>query len=132
MGIVLITAFFLLIGPAALIWGADSRSDERNPRRPRAMRLFSHTPVAWRHAVHGRERIVIRRAVNGDDRAVFRLAGLADQPAPPAPLLLAEADGVLVAAVSTVTGAVVSDPFVATADVVALLRLRADQLDRAA
>jgi len=47
-------------------------------------------------------------------------------------LLLAEADGTLVAAVSTRTGEVVSDPFVASDDVVALLRLRAAQLDDAA
>ena len=47
-------------------------------------------------------------------------------------MLLAEVDGSLVAAVSTRTGEVVSDPFVASEDVVALLRFRATQLDRAA
>ena len=36
------------------------------------------------------------------------------------------------AAVSTRTGDVIRDPFVASDDVVALLRLRATQLDRAA
>jgi hypothetical protein len=96
------------------------------------MSLFGHVPVALRKVVRGRERIVIRRARSSDERALATLADLADRPAPPAPLLLAEADGVLVAAVSTQTGAVVSDPFVATDDVVALLRLRATQLDRAA
>ena len=96
------------------------------------MSVFGRVPTAVRQAVHGREQIVIRRARSTDQRAVAQLAELADRPAPPAPVVLAEADGMLVAAVSTSTGAVVSDPFVATHDVVALLRLRATQLDRAA
>jgi len=94
--------------------------------------FFRHAPVALRQVVRGRERIVIRRARSSDDRTLAQLASLADRPVPPAPVLLAEADGVLIAAVSARTGAVVSDPFVASDDVVALLRLRATQLDRAA
>ena len=93
---------------------------------------FGHPPVALRRAVTGRERIVIRRARGGDAEALRRLADLADRPVPPVPVLLAEADGELIAAVSTGTGTVVSDPFVASDDVVALLRLRATQLDAAA
>jgi hypothetical protein len=96
------------------------------------MSLFGHAPVALRRAVTGRDRIVIRRAVSGDDRALGRLEELADRPVPSEPLLLAEADGALIAAVSTRTGAIVRDPFVASDDVVALLRLRASQLDAAA
>ena len=93
---------------------------------------FGHQPVALRRAVTGRERIVIRRARGADSDALHRLADLADRPAPAFPVLLAEADGDLIAAVSTRTGRVVSDPFVASHDVVALLKLRADQLDAAA
>jgi hypothetical protein len=96
------------------------------------MSIFGEAPVALRRAVSGRERIEIRRARGTDLLALNRLADLADRPLPPAPVLLAEADGVLVAAVSTLTGAVVSDPFVASDDVVALLKLRATQLDAAA
>ena len=96
------------------------------------MSLFGRAPVALRRAVAGRERIVIRRPGTEDDRALLRLVGLSERPAPAEPLLLAEADGQLIAAVSTRTGEVVSDPFVASADVVALLRLRATQLDDAA
>jgi hypothetical protein len=96
------------------------------------MSLFGHAPAALRRAVAGREQIVIRRRAVGDEGALVRLAGLAERPAPPDPLLLAEADGKLIAAVSTRTGEVVSDPFVASADVVELLRLRATQLDDAA
>ena len=96
------------------------------------MSLFGNAPVALRRAVSGRERIVIRLARGSDDRGVARLAELADRPAPPLPLLLAEADGSLIAAVSTRTGEAIRDPFVASDDVIALLRLRATQLDRAA
>jgi hypothetical protein len=96
------------------------------------MRPFGRPPLTLRTAVADRERIVIRRSVSGDDHELVRLAGLSERAAPPDPLLLAEADGKLIAAVSTRTGEVVSDPFVASADVVALLRLRATQLDDAA
>ena len=96
------------------------------------MRLFGRPPLTLRTAVAGRERIVIRRSGAGDDHELVRLAVLSERGAPPDPLLLAEADGRLIAAVSTRTGEVVSDPFVASADVVALLRLRAAQLDDAA
>jgi hypothetical protein len=94
--------------------------------------LFGHAPVALRRAVSGRDRIVIRFARGGDLVDVSRLADLCDRPVPSSPLLLAEADGELVAAVSMHTGEVIRDPFVASDDVVALLRLRATQLDRAA
>jgi hypothetical protein len=94
--------------------------------------LFGHAPLALRRAVAARERIVIRRARAGDERAVRTLAELAERQTVGGPLLLAEADGVLVAAASIGTGEVIVDPFVASSDVVALLRLRATQLDRAA
>ena len=96
------------------------------------MSLFGHAPVALRRAVSERGRIMIRRAVTADDRALGRLLELADRPALVEPLLLAESDGELVAAVSTRTGTVIRDQFVASDDVVALLRLRASQLDAAA
>ncbi len=90
-------------------------------------------PTAVRRVVAGRGRIVIRRAEVQDSVALGRLVELAERPEPPVqPVLLAESDGQLVAAVSTATGETVSDPFVATADVIALLQLRAQQLDSAA
>ena len=89
-------------------------------------------PAVVRQTVSGRGSIVIRRPGPSDDEAVGELVELADRPSPPAPLLLAESDGRLVAAMSTATGEAVSDPFVAAADVIALLRLRAAQLDAAA
>lgn len=82
--------------------------------------------------VTARGSIVIRHPGPHDAAAVGELVQLADRPTPPEPLLLAESDGRLVAAMSTTTGEAVSDPFVPAADVIALLRLRAAQLDSAA
>jgi hypothetical protein len=89
-------------------------------------------PAGVRRTVAGRGSIVIRRPGPSDSAAVGELFELAERPSPSAPLLVAESDGRLVAAVSTVTGEAVSDPFVPAADVIALLRLRAAQLDAAA
>jgi hypothetical protein len=96
------------------------------------VRLFGDAPVALRRSVADRRRIVIRRADGADREALDRLAALTERETPDAPVLLAEADGLMVAALSLPTGRVVSDPFVASGDVVALLRLRAEQLDDAA
>jgi hypothetical protein len=70
--------------------------------------------------------ITIRPAYAEDDRALTRLAALdsAESP-PPAPRLLAEVEGELRAALSLADGSVIADPFVATSDIVALLRVHA-------
>ena len=96
------------------------------------MTLFRHAPCAVRMAITARERIVIRRARGSDLPALARLAELADAAPLPAPVLLAESDGALVAAFAIGTGRMIRDPFVASDDVAALLRLRATQLDQAA
>jgi len=64
--------------------------------------------------------------------ALEALAALTEHPVPAFPVLLAEADGVLVAALSRLNGEVITDPFVASHDVVGLLRFRSTQLDAAA
>jgi hypothetical protein len=70
--------------------------------------------------------ITIRPAYADDDVALRRLAALDSAPAvPTAPLLVAELDGVLRVALSLRDGAVIADPFVATSDVIALMRLHA-------
>jgi hypothetical protein len=72
---------------------------------------------------------VLIRAARGSDRsALARLAALDSSTVPAGELLVAEADGMLVAARSLTTGAVIADPFRPTADVVALLALRARAL----
>ncbi len=72
--------------------------------------------------------VTIRFAVPADARALRDLALLDSAPRPLAgELLLAECDGTLVAALALDSGRAVADPFRATADVVALLRVRAAQ-----
>jgi hypothetical protein len=72
--------------------------------------------------------IIIRRAGAADASTVARLAALDSAPIPGPDSLVAEADGVPVAALDLTDGHVVADPFVPTADVVELLRLRADRV----
>ena len=69
------------------------------------------------------------RRLDGDDRpALLRLAERDSTPVPTGELIGAEADGVLVAALSLDGGAVIADPFSPSADAVELLQLRATHL----
>jgi hypothetical protein len=74
--------------------------------------------------------ITIRPAHGGDDRALARLAALDSAEVPAEPLLIAEVEGGLRAAVSLSDGTSIADPFAPTADVVALLRERARIIER--
>ena len=79
--------------------------------------------------------ITIRPAREADESLVLRLAALDSSPAPRGDVLLAERDGRPVAAVGIADGRTVADPFTATADMTAVLQIRAKQLriaDRAA
>jgi hypothetical protein len=87
-------------------------------RRPASVGAGSPTDVA----------IVIRPSRPEDERALGRLAGLDSASVPAAPLLVAEADGALRAALSLRDGGVIADPFHRTAPLVALLVARAEQL----
>jgi hypothetical protein len=74
--------------------------------------------------------LTIRLAAARDAGTVERLAAL-DSAAPlTGRILLAESDGVALAAVSLETGAVTADPFQRTADAVRMLTLRRYQLMR--
>jgi len=73
--------------------------------------------------------VTIRAAWPADADALVRLAALDSAVAPPAePLLVAEVAGELRAAISLRDGAVIADPFAATAALVELLEARAAQL----
>ena len=76
--------------------------------------------------------VLIRAARGSDGSALDRLAALDSAHVPAGELLVAEADGSVVAALSPDTGAAIADPFRHTADVVALLELRAGGLTRRA
>lgn len=85
-------------------------------------------PAPLARQVGGRGEIAIRLARPTDREALGRLEGLADRVLPCDGVLLAEADGSVVAALSLSTRQIVTDPFRATFDLVELLRLRAHQL----
>jgi hypothetical protein len=75
--------------------------------------------------------ITVRVASAADMLAIERLAQLDSAVAPRGPILVAEfGRGGVVAALSIDNGDVIADPFVPTAELVALLRLRARQLRR--
>jgi hypothetical protein len=74
---------------------------------------------------HDTATIVIRPAYPDDADGVARLAALDSAPLPRGSLLLAESNGELRAALSTVNATVIADPFFRTAELVALLQLRA-------
>jgi hypothetical protein len=74
--------------------------------------------------------LALRLAHPDDALAVRRLAALDDAPPLAGQVLVAFLDGEPVAAMSLVDGRAVANPFLPTADVVALLSLRARQLRR--
>ena len=69
--------------------------------------------------------VLIRTARGSDGEALERLAALDSAEVPAGSLLVAEADGRVVAAIASSTGEAIADPFLPTADVIALLELRA-------
>lgn len=72
--------------------------------------------------------ITVRRAVAGDRSELERLAALDSGTPPRGPALVAEADSRVLAALPLGSGRPIADPFEPTAPIVALLRLRAEQL----
>jgi hypothetical protein len=73
-------------------------------------------------------RVELRHARRNDDDVLWRLVALDEQPALEGPVLLAIVNGSAVAALALDDRRVVADPFVATAEAVSLLRVRAEQL----
>lgn len=72
--------------------------------------------------------VTIRRAGADDEAALRRLAALDSTRVPDGPMLIAEIDGVAVAAISVVSKESLADPFVPTQELRRLLELRASQL----
>jgi hypothetical protein len=71
--------------------------------------------------------VVIRESDHTDLKRLQRLAQLDSARLPERPLVVAEVDGELRAAVSLSDGSVIADPFHRTADLVALAEVRATQ-----
>jgi hypothetical protein len=72
--------------------------------------------------------VVIRAARGSDGESLRRLAALDSARVPSGDVLVAEAEGAVVAAHSPATGATIADPFRRTAEVVELLELRGAML----
>jgi hypothetical protein len=95
--------------------------------RERAIREKSRD--AWKRRQRGELRL--RDAADSDAADLVRLARLDSHARPPVgKLIVAEDRGVLVAAMAVETGETIADPFRATAPIVAMLRLRAEQTRR--
>ena len=71
----------------------------------------------------GMNTVTVRPYLPNDRPSVWRLAALDDRRVPAEPLVLAETNGRLVAAVSRRTGEAVADPFEPTAHLVEMLRV---------
>lgn len=69
--------------------------------------------------------ITIRGAYADDDGPLFRLAALDSSEVPPGPLLIAEVDGELRAALSLRDGSAIANPFFPTLGLLELLRTHA-------
>jgi hypothetical protein len=74
--------------------------------------------------------LVIRLAVTADETELRRLAHMDSARPLSGQVLLAEQGGSVIAALSLDDGTAIADPFVASADAVAMLRVRAEQLNR--
>lgn len=72
--------------------------------------------------------VTLRYAFPDDTPVLLRLAALDSHAALNGPVLLAEMEGELLAAIAIDNGATIADPFRATADLVELLRRRVAQL----
>ncbi|MEA2360903.1 MAG: hypothetical protein QOD71_48 [Thermoleophilaceae bacterium] len=74
--------------------------------------------------------LTVRHAVASDLSELARLAALDSGTPPRGPALVAEADSRMLAALPLGSGRPIADPFEPTAEIVALLQLRAEQLSR--
>jgi hypothetical protein len=82
------------------------------------------TQAASPAAAHTAGQITLRRSTAADATEIVRLATIDSAEVPAGPLLLAEVDGALHAALTLADGSVIADPFVPTAALVELLRTR--------
>jgi hypothetical protein len=92
--------------------------------------MFGHTNHTQLNGHHGERasRVTIRRLANGDEPSLRELVERDTARGLDGDVVGAELDGRLMAAISLTDGNVVADPFHRTADLVALLRVRATQV----
>ena len=111
-----------MISPQIHIALARIRQDDRR----RTVAYARDEPVS---SVGAERSVTLRFGSPADEKALVRLASLDSSLPPTQPVLLAEVDGQLLAALALTDGKVVADPFHRTADLIDLLRARARHLD---
>ena len=118
------------MNPLLNVTVAQIRQDElhRAAARRRTSAPVRRRPRTARPILPAGAELRIRYGREDDAAALARLAALDSAVAPAAPVLVAEVDGELWAAHSLVTQQIVADPFRPTAQLVALLAMRAAQL----
>jgi hypothetical protein len=116
-----------MITPYLKIDLAQERTDYRSraaiARGRTQPRAHGGRPVASEKGV------TLRFGSRADEASLARLAALDSSKPPAQPVLLAEVDGQLLAAVALSDGTVIADPFHPTLDLIELLRARARQLN---
>ena len=114
-------------------------SDAHENWRSTVSRLFARRTLPRRRRraaasvadpTHRAVAIGVRVAGPGDVGALERLAALDEEPMLEGDVLVAEVEGVLWAALDLASKRCVADPFVASADAVELLRVRARQVQK--
>lgn len=106
---------------------ARAKADDLR-RAADARRRMQHRAQAGRSDASDRS-VTLRFGSPADDDALARLAAVDSAEPPAQPVLLAEVDGQLVAALALSDGTSIANPFSPTADLIDLLRTRATQLD---
>jgi hypothetical protein len=123
---------------ARIASGAIHRAPKSRPRNPVArlsalLQRVTSRPTATGHPgsrphVDRDRPVTIRRSTSADLALIREIAQLDSQGPPRGPSLVAEIDDEIVAAIVIGPGTVIANPFRRTADAVALLRLRTEQL----
>jgi hypothetical protein len=116
-----------MISPHLHIALAQARADDLH--RAADIHRFAQRRAQPAQSPAGERSVTLRFASPADQGPLVRLAELDSSTPPMQPVLLAEVDGQLRAALALTDGTVVADPFHPTADVIDLLRARARQLD---
>ena len=107
---------------------ALARAKANDPHRAAdAKRRTQHRGRPGRSDASDRS-VTLRFGSPADNGALARLAAVDSAEPPPEPVLLAEVDGQLVAALALSDGTSIANPFSPTADLIELLRTRATQL----
>ncbi len=101
-------------------------------RRRAISRILKRNRANPKNGGAGEATLTLRLGSPADENQLIRLAALDSATTPTEPVLLAEIDGRLLAALGIADGTAVADPFHLTADLVELLRTRARQLTAAA